>query len=89
MTAVQERILLNLHMNPYLDWGSHRDMINIMVPAEHFLDMEESGQKNFNPGFVAVMAIVEKDFLFEIMAKDGIENQRNHLKNEYSSDDAV
>lgn len=89
MTAVQERILLNLSMNPYLDWSYHRDLINITVPAEQFLDIEECEQEDFDPGFTEVIAIVEKDYLFGIMEKEGVADPRKYLEDEYSSDDAI
>lgn len=89
MTAVQQRILLDLNCNSYTEWANHDDMINFTVPAECFLDIEECEQEDFDPGFNELMVIVEKDYLYGMMKRQGIIDPHWYLEHEYSSENAI
>lgn len=89
MTTVQQRILIDFGHHQYLDWAEHRDMIGFTVPVERFLDYQEEEDENFDPGFTELLVIVEKDYLFGIIEKDGYADPRQYLKDEYSSEDAI
>lgn len=89
MTQVQQRILLDLGCNLYTQWSDHNDMINITVPVECFLDIEEQEREGFDPGFNELMVIIEKDYLYGMMRRQGIADPHKYLVEDYSSDDAI
>lgn len=83
MNAVKERILLSIP--PYLDFAEHKDLISFCICAEYFEDWEDE-LNGIEPDFSEVVAVVEKDWLFDYM---DMENPLYYLQNEYTSDDSI
>lgn len=88
MNAVRERILIDLQ--PYSEFAQHKDLISFCVCSECFEDWEEVEENYGNAcaDFSELIVIVEKEWLFDYMRKNGIENPLNYLMNEYTSDDS-
>lgn len=86
MNEVRERVLLGV--TPYMDYQEHRDLISICICSEYFTDYEDDNV-GIEPDFSEVIAIIEKDWLFAKMRKEGIENPLQYLKEEYTSDDSI
>ena len=88
MNTVRERILIGI--KPYLKFAEHRDLISFCVCSECFEDWEEVEENNGNgcADFSELIVIVDKEWLFNYMKKDGIENPLDYLQNEYTSDDS-
>lgn len=85
MNRVRKNVLSD--MKPYLDFVQHKDLIAITIGAEYFsydhkLDVE------IEADFGEVIAVIEKDWLFHTMMKDGIKNPLDYLQNEYTWDDS-
>lgn len=85
MNAVRERVLED--MKPYLDFAQHKDLIAITIGADYFSYDCESDEE-LEADFCEVIVAVEKDWLFTIMLKEGIENPLDYLQNEYTWDDS-
>lgn len=85
MNAIREKVLAD--MKPYLDFAKHKDLIAITIGADYFTyDCETDTE--FEADFGEVVAVIEKDWLFTIMLKEGIENPLDYLQNEYTWDDS-
>lgn len=83
MNEVRERILLSL--TKYPDFSEYKDLIAFCISSEKFSDCEDE-ENGIEPDFDDVIAIVEKEWLFDYM---GVENPLEYLKNEYTSDDSI
>lgn len=83
MNAVRERILIDI--TPYKDFAEHKDLIAFCVCSECFMDGEDENN-GVEADFNEVIAIVEKDWLFDYM---DVENPLEYLQNEYTSDDSI
>ena len=86
MNKVRERILASI--TPYMDFGEHKDLIAFCICDEYFAYDVESDSE-IETGFNELIAVVEKDWLFNLMREDGIENPLDYLQNEYTSDDSI
>lgn len=88
MNTVRERILIGI--KPYLDFSQHKDLISFCVSSECFEDWEEIEENYGNAcaDFNELIVVVEKEWLFEHMKMNGIENPLDYLQNEYISDDS-
>lgn len=85
MNAVRERVLDGI--KPYMEFAEHKDLIAFCVCDGYFVyDCETDTE--FETDFDEVVVVVEKDWLFELMEKDGIDNPLDYLQNEYTSDDS-
>lgn len=84
MNAVRERILLDAHesLSNY-PFSEHRDLIAFCVCSGFMLDYEEDDS---DADFEEVIAVVDKDWLFDFMEVD---DPRDYLVNEYTSDDSI
>ena len=85
MNAVRQKALED--MKPYLDFAQHKDLIAITIGADYF-SYDCENDEELEADFVEVIAVVEKDWLFAVMLKDGIENPLDYLQNEYTWDDS-
>ena len=83
MNAVRERILID--MTPYKEYSEHKDLISFSICSEYFMDCEDESN-GIEADFDEVIAIVEKDWLFDYM---NMENPLEYLQNEYTSDDSI
>lgn len=79
--SIKKRILRV--MEPYIDFNKHKDLIAFSVCGESFSDYESEIEADFNE----LVVITEKDWLFDIMKKDGIKNPLKYLQEEYTSED--
>ena len=79
MNKVRERILHGI--TPYKDYEKHKDLISFCICSEYFVDIDEE-----EADFDEVVAIVEKDWLFDYI---DMENPLEYLQNEYTSDDSI
>ena len=85
MNEVRIRVLED--MKPYLDFAKHKDLIAITVGADYYTyDCETDTE--LEADFGEVIAVVEKDWLFNFMLREGIENPLDYLQNEYTWDDS-
>ena len=85
MNTVKSRVLED--MRPYLDFSEHKDLIAFTVGAEYFTYDYETGNE-LEADFGEIIAVVEKDWLFETMKKEGIESPLDYLQYEYTWDDS-
>lgn len=87
MNVVRERILIGI--KPYLAFAEHKDLISFCVPSDVFEDYEDIDENNGEPcaDFNELIVVVEKDWLFNQIRSEGIDNPLNYLQTEYSSDD--
>ena len=85
MNRARERALEDMKL--YLDFAQHRDLIAITVGADYFSYDCETDEE-LEADFGEIIAVVEKDWLFEQMIADGIENPLDYLQNEYTWDDS-
>ena len=86
MNKVRERILASIE--PYLDFGKHKDLIAFCVCGEYFsYDVEADSE--IEADFDELIVVVEKDWLFSFMKEYDIENPLEYLQNEYTSDDSL
>lgn len=74
-------------MKPYLEFGQHKDLIAITIGADYFT-YDSEADKELEADFGEVIVAVEKDWLFSLMAKDGITKPMDYLQNEYTWDDS-
>lgn len=85
MNAVRERVLED--MKPYLDFAKHKDLIAFSIGAEYYTyDCETDTE--LKADFGEIIAVVEKDWLFAFMLKEGINNPLDYLQSEYIWDDS-
>ena len=86
MNKVRERILASI--KPYADFWKHKDLTAFCVCDGYFgYDVETDSETETD--FNELVVVVEKDWLFDCMRKDGIENPLDYLQNEYTSDDSI
>ena len=83
MNAVRERVLSSI--TDFKGYAEHKDLISFVVCSESFMDWEDEAN-GIEADFAEVIVVVEKDWLFDYM---GIENPREYLQNEYTSDDSI
>ena len=84
MNVIRESILIDLKHNNYTDFAEHKDLIGFSICSECFEDEEVGRVADFSE----LNVIVEKNWLFNKMEKEGIDNPRQFLQNEYTSDDS-
>ena len=86
MNKVRKEILESI--KPYIGFSEHKDLIAFCVCDGYFgYDVETDSETETD--FNELVVIVEKDWLFDCMRKDGIENPLDYLQNEYTSDDSI
>ena len=83
MNAVRERILIGI--TPYTEFSEYKDLIAFCIDSECFMDWEDE-DNGIEADFDEVIAVVEKDWLFDYM---DMENPLEYLQNEYTSDDSI
>lgn len=86
MNAVRNKVMED--MKPYLDFAKHKDLIAITIGADYFTYDSETDEE-LEADFYEVIVAVEKDWLFEHMIKDGIENPIEYLQDIYTWDDSI
>ena len=87
MNKVRERIIEDSNYKAYRDLSEHKDLIAFVVGAEYFTYDSET-HIELEADFDEAIVFVEKDWLFDLMIKDGIENPRLYLQEEYIYDDS-
>lgn len=89
MNEVRQRILLDVNKSiTNYPINEHRDLIAICVCDGYFGDVEDNNN-GIESDFNEVIAVVDKNWLFDYMKKtEDIENPRDYLINEYTSDDS-
>ena len=85
MNAVRKRVL-DLK-TPYKDYVECKDLVVFGVGADYFA-YDYDYDEYLDSDFYEVIAVVEKEWLFESMLKDGIENPLDYLQNVYTWDDS-
>lgn len=85
MNAVRKNALDG--MKPYLNFGEHKDLIAITVGADYFT-YDSEADVELEADFGEVVVAVEKDWLFEKMLAEEIEDPLYYLQNEYTWDDS-
>lgn len=85
MNAVRNRVIED--MKPYLDFAKHKDLIAISIGADYFT-YDSVNDTDDEADFYEVIAVIEKEWLFEVMRKDGIENPLEYLQDVYTWDDS-
>ena len=86
MNKVRKEILESI--KPYIGFSEHKDLIAFCVCDGYFgYDVETDSETETD--FNELVVVVEKDWLFDCMRKDGIENPLDYLQNEYTSDDSI
>lgn len=83
MNTVRQRVVLSIP--EYLEFAEHRDLISFCICSEYFMDCEDE-ENGIEADFEEVIAIVEKDWLFNYM---GVGDPLDYLQNEYTSDDSI
>lgn len=87
MNVIRERVLEGI--SPYVDFYLHRDLISFCVDSECFEDAEEMEEnENAAADFNEVIVIVEKQWLFDQMRREGVANPLLYLQEEYVSGDS-
>lgn len=86
MNAVRKKILAD--MKPYMEFAEHKDLIAFTVGADYFTYDYETDME-LEADFSEIIVVVEKDWLFEQMKKEDIENPLDFLQNEYTWDDSI
>ena len=88
MNAVRKRVLIGI--TPYLEFPEHKDLISFCIDSELFEDWDEVEENEGNAvaDFNEVIVIVEKEWLFNQMKHEGIDNPLKYLQEEYVSDDS-
>ena len=86
MNIVRERILASI--KPYMDFAEHKDLIAFCV-CDGYLNYDVETDSEIEADFNELVVAVEKDWLFDCMRKDGIENPLDYLQNEYTSEDSI
>lgn len=85
MNTVRKRILDSIE--PYKDYVLHKDLMMFTVGADYFTYDHETDTE-LEADFDEIIVVVEKDWLFELMKEDGIENPLWYLQNKYTWDDS-
>lgn len=86
MNIVRKRILENT--KPYMDFSKCRDLVAFDIGADYFTYDHETYEE-LEADFVQVIVAVEKEWLFELMKADDIENPLDYLQHEYTWDDSI
>lgn len=86
MNKVRERILASIET--YKDFAKHKDLIAFCVCGEYF-NYDVETESEIEADFNELVVVVEKDWLFDCMRKDGIGNPLGYLQSEYTSDDSI
>lgn len=86
MNIIRQKILADT--KPYTDCWKHKDLISFVIGVDYFTyDYERDIE--LEADFAEVIVAVEKEWLFELMMKDGIENPLEYLQNEYTWNDSI
>ena len=85
MNKIREKVLELASMSNYIELAEHKDLISFCVCSECFVDYEDENN-GIEPDFNEVIAVVEKDWLFDYM---DMENPLKYLQEEYTSDDSI
>ena len=85
MNAVRERVLEQV--KPYMDFAEHKDLIAFTL-GESYFNYDYENDVELESDFCEIGIVVEKDWLFELMKEEDIENPREYLQNEYTWDDS-
>ena len=86
MNKVRKGILESI--KPYVDFWKHKDLIAFCVCGEYLAYFDDNGDE-FEADFDELVVVVEKDWLFDLMKEQGIENPLDYLQSEYISDDSI
>ena len=86
MNAVRKKVMTDI--KPYLDFGKHKDLVAITIGADYFTyDWEID--TDLVADFYEVVVGVEKEWLFNQMVEEGIDDPLDYLQNEYTWDDSI
>lgn len=85
MNKVREKIMNDI--KPYMNFAEHKDLVAFTVGADYFTYDYETNEE-LEADFEEFVAVVEKDWLFNYMRMNGVENPLDYLKNEYIWDDS-
>lgn len=85
MNKVREKITNAI--KPYVNFAEHKDLVAFTVGADYFTYDYETNEE-LEADFEEFVAVVEKDWLFNYMRMNGVENPLDYLKNEYVWDDS-
>lgn len=85
MKTVKEKVLSMV--KPYTNFGEHKDLIAFSL-GECYLSYDYELGEDLPTDFEELIVVVEKDWLFKLMKKDGVENPLNYLQNEYTWGDS-
>lgn len=85
MNKIRERILNNV---TEYDNGAYKDLIAFYICAE-YLTTAEDENLGIDADFNEIIVVVEKQWLFTKMKKEGIKNPLKYLEEEYTSDDSI
>ena len=85
MNAVRKKVVDG--MKPYLDFAKHKDLIAVTIGADYY-SYDFMADEELEADFCEAIVIIEKDYLFMIMARDGIEDSLEYLQDEYTWDDS-
>ena len=86
MNIVRKRILESI--KPYINFSEHKDLIAFCV-CDGYLCYDVETDTDSQADFNELVVIVEKDWLFNLMKENEIENPLDYLQNEYTSDDSI
>ena len=85
MNQVRKRILDTI--KPYEDFAKCKDLVVFTIGSDYVnTDYENDGY--LETDFDEIIVAVEKEWLFNIMLKDDIENPLEYLQYEYTWDDS-
>lgn len=83
-----KNIIIELsNCNKYQNFNEYKDLIVFTLGVE-YLNYDSDLDMDIESDFSEVIVFVEKDWLFDLMIEDGIENPRLYLQEEYTSDDS-
>lgn len=86
MNAVRERVLAD--MKPYMDFAEHKDLVAFTVGADYF-SYDCEADIDLEADFYEIVVVVEKEWLFNYMKINEVENPLDYLQNEYTWDDSI
>lgn len=86
MNEVRKKVMADI--KPYLDFAQHKDLTAITIGADYFTYDWET-DTDLVADFFEVVVGVEKEWLFNQIVKDGIEDPLDYLQNEYTWDDSI
>ena len=85
MNKVRSKVMNGIQ--PYLDFAEHKDLIAFTVGAEYFTYDYETDEE-LVADFEELVAVVEKEWLFNHMETNDIKNPLYYLNHEYTWDDS-